>query len=149
MMKNLFPKNRRGVSLSGWTEVGLFTILFIVILTTITIEMNMIYDKNNDGSFGLATSESQAQYQQFQEDLQNSVRTGEAQANALTGVSLTSSWAMAKTGAEISWSIVSGAWIRTITGLIGLPSIVGIIFQMLYVISIGFIIIKLLFKVNP
>jgi len=144
--------NKRAFSMSGWAEVAIFCSLFIIVLTIISINMNGLYGKNYDGSFGLATNDTMSDYKIYQESLQSSIKTGEQQQNTITGVQITSTWNMIKLGAETTFNFITGRWIENVVGMMRLGDIqspVAIAFRVLYMISIGFIAIRLLMKVNP
>jgi hypothetical protein len=148
----IFPKNKKAASLSGWTEVALLSVLLLIAIIAIVTSLNNQYEKNFDGSFGFATTNTLNDYKNYQETLKSSVKSGEADTNSQMGISLTSSWLMIKAGAEITWTFVTGGWIKNMIDLIGfgeLSTNIIIVLQILFVLSVGFIIIKLLLKVKP
>lgn len=135
-------------SLQGWAEVALFSLLFVLMFTAMAVEMNIKYDKSNDGSFGLVTNKTLTEYTDYQSTLQSSIKSGEAETNTLTGISLTTTWSMVKAGIDVVWSFITGGWIEQIGGMAQLPTYVTFIFRILFILSVGFIAIKLLLKVR-
>lgn len=147
-MKNQILKmNKRGIGFSGWIEAILFSLLFVIILGTIIVGMNTKYNKNYDSTMGLGTNDTLTQLTGLQDSFSTATSEGEASNNAFSGISLSTSWQLIKNIVSISWNFISGAWIIKTVQMAGLPIILGLILRMLYFFSIGFILIKLLFKV--
>lgn len=144
--------NKKGYSLAGFAEIALFTVLILSIVVLITVDMNIKYGKSYDGSFGMVTNTTLSNYQDYQESLQSSIKTGEQQQNTITGVQITSTWSMIKLGIETTFNFVTGNWIAQIVGLLKLGAvgdILTLVFRILFMVSIGFIGIRLLMKVSP
>ena len=143
-------KNKKGYSLSGWTEVALFTTLFMLLIISLIAYMNVTYDQNYDGTFGLSDSieTTEGELSDYQETLQQNVRQGQATSSG-DGISLTTTWSIITSGVGIMWTFLTGGFIEQIVGLMRLPSLVGRILRILYVLSIGFILIKLILKIKP
>ena len=142
--------NKKGYSLSGWTEVALFTTLMVLLVITLIANMNVTYDQNYDGTFGLSDSieTTEGELSDYQETLQQNVRQGQATSSG-DGISLTTTWSIITSGLNIMWTFLTGGFIEQIVGLMRLPSLVGRILRILYVLSIGFILIKLILKIKP
>jgi len=142
--------DKRAFSLSSWTEVALFTTLMVLLVITLIANMNVTYDQNYDGSFGLsnAIATTQGELTDYQETLQQNVREGQASSSG-TGISLTTTWSIITSGLNIMWTFLTGGFIEEIIGLMQLPTIVGTILRILFVLSIGFILLKLILKIKP
>ena len=142
--------NKKGYSLGGWAEVALFTSLFMILTISLIAYMNVTYDGNYDGTFGLSDSISSTQndLSDYQDTLQQSVKEGQATSSG-EGISLTTTWSIITAGINIMWSFLTGGFIEDIVGLMRLPAIVGTILRILFVLSIGFILIKLVLRVKP
>ena len=139
--------NKKGYSLSGWTEGILLSVLIVMILGIVITNMNGMYNK--DHQIGLGTNTTQNAYVDYQDTLQNQIGSGEAEFSADQGLTLKSSWGILKSGVNIIWNFLTGGWIETIVFYMKLPAEVAIIFRILYFLSIGFIILWILFKVKP
>ena len=142
----MFKKNKKGYSMSGWTEGILFSVLFVLILGIVIAGMNASYGEIY--SIGLNTNATEQAFIQYQDTLKSQVGTGEADFSSSSGLTLKSSWGIIKSGTSIIWSFLTGGWIEIIVGYMNLPPEVALIFRILYVLSIGFIILKILFKVK-
>jgi hypothetical protein len=142
--------NKKGASLSGWTEVALMAALFITLIILLFANMNVKYDENYDGSFGLGNlaNSTENSISGYQDTLQQSINTGESGTTS-DGISLSTTWNIIKAGINTMWTFSTGGWIEISGGLIGLPVIVGRILRILFILSIGFIIIKLILKIKP
>jgi hypothetical protein len=141
--------NKKGYSMSGWTETILLSLLFVLVTGIIIANFNDMYGKNYDIGLGAQTNSSLNSFVNSQDTLASNVKGGEASFTT-DGISLKSSWEMIKTIGNIFWSFITGGWIETITtNYLGLPEQVGFIFRVLYFLSIIFIIMRLLFKIKP
>jgi len=143
-------ENKKAYSMAGWVEVALFTTLFVLLIISLFAYMNVIYNENYDGTFGLSDSISATQsgLSDYQDTLQQNVKEGQATSSG-EGISLTTTWSILASGANIMWTFLSGGFIEQIVALVRLPVIVGNILRILFVLSIGFILIKLILKIKP
>jgi len=143
-------KDKRGFSLSGWTEVALLTTLFMLLIGIVIVNFNVTYDQNQDSSFGLSNhlSTTEGNLKNYQDTLKQSVEQGKASSTGL-GLSLTTTWNIISSGAKIMWSFLTGGFIEKVAGMMLLPDIVGRILRILFVLSIGFIILKLVLRIKP
>jgi hypothetical protein len=143
-------KDTSAFSLASWTEVALFTTLFMLLFIGLIASFNSTYDKDYDGTFGLSESLSstQSSLESYQETLKQSVEGGQASSTGL-GISLTTTWNIISSGANIMWSFLTGGFIEQVGGLLRLPVAVSQILRILFVLSIGFIILKLVLRIKP
>ena len=139
-------RNKEGYSLGGWSEGILFSILLVMVLGIVIGGMNLKYGENNQIGLGGNTTESA--FVDYQSTLEREISGGEAVFNAQSGLTLKSSWGIIKSGITIIWDFFTGGWIETIVLYMKLPAQVAIIFRLLYFLSIGYIILKILFKVK-
>lgn len=135
-------------SFTGWTEGILLSVLFVLALTSVIGGMNGLYGGNYDGSLGLDSTGIQEDFNTYQTTLQTTTE-GQATFGSVDGLSLSTSWKLIKATGDIIWSFTTGGWTENVVSLMQLPSYFAIIFRMLWFISIGFIIITILFKVRP
>ena len=140
-------KNKKGYSMSGWTEGILLSILLVAVLGIVVAGMNVKYGQNYDIGLGADTTESA--YIEYQDTLDREIGGGEVEFSANQGLTLKSSWGIIKSGINIIWNFLTGGWIESIVAYMHLPSVVGVILRILYFISVGFIILTILFKVKP
>ena len=142
--------NKKAFSLSGWAEIALMVTLFSLLFIGLIAEMNVKYNKNIDGSFGLQNlaTNTQNNMSAYQETLQQSLSEGTSASTGL-GVSLSTTWNIINAGATIVWNFLTGGYIEQLCALVGLPMIVGNILRVLFVLSIGFIVLRLVLKIKP
>jgi hypothetical protein len=143
-------KNKKADSMKGWTEVILFSLLFVVMLTAVLAHFNAKYEK--DYSVGLDTS-GMDEFTAYVGSADDQVRGGEVEHTA-EGLTLKSSWAVAKGIYSTVWSFFNGSWINVIIiGIFKMEGVVGItvalILRTMFLASLIFLIIKLFFKVKP
>ncbi len=144
-MKSIL-KNKKGYSMGGWTEGALLSILIVSLLVIIIGGMNVQYGKTNQVSLG--GNSTQQAFIDYQDTLDSEIGGGEVEFSANQGLTLKSSWGIIKSAFSIVAGFITGAWIPTIVAYMKLPVIVAVIFRVLYFISLGFIILKILFKVK-
>lgn len=135
-------------SLSGWTEGILLSVLIVILFGGVIVGFNTMYNKDNQ--IGLGTNTSQSEFSEYQGTLADQIQSGEADFTSSEGLTLKSSWNIIESASSIIWNFFTGGWIETIlTDYMKLPSIVATIFRILFFLSMGFIILKILFKVKP
>jgi len=138
-------------SLSGWTEAGVGVILLLLCMGIIVSYMNIDYGQDNDPTFGMSTEDTLQDFKDYQGTLQTGLE-GEATTEGTEGISLSSSWGIVKAGISMTFDFVTGGWINNAIGLMNLGKAgdyLALGLRLLFVFSIGFILIKLLFKVKP
>jgi len=142
--------NKKGYSLGGWTETALFVTLFMVLIGLLIVNLNVKLGEDYDKTFGSPDRLSgvEKNLNDYQDTLQRNVKEGEASSTGL-GISLTTTWSIITSGAGIMWSFISGGLIEDLTGMVGFPLIVGRILRILFVLSIGFIVLKLVLRIKP
>lgn len=143
--------NKRGASLSGWSEAAIFITLFMVLAGIVIVNMNATYDKNYDGTFGIGTESTKQDFIDYQQQLQTGVKSGETTGSGL-GLSLTTVWSMIQAGIGITWTFLSGQWIPNSISLLNLGEgavQLGQFLQILYALSVGFIAVKLFMRIKP
>lgn len=136
-------------SVSGWTEAVLFSLLFVTILTIITVNFNGMYGKNNAVPFS-DSSGSQNLFIKYQDTAQTQIKGGEADFDAQQGITLKSSWGLAKDAVSISWGFISGGWIEQIITSMNLGesgTALAVALRILFFLSLVFAILYALFKV--
>lgn len=139
-------KNKRGYSMGGWTEGILLSILIVSLLVIVIGGLNSQYGKNNQ--IGLGGNTTQQAFVDYQETLDREIGGGEVEFSANQGLTLKSSWGIIKSVFSIILGFLTGSWVSTIVLYMKLPMIVAITFRILYFVSLGFIILKILFKVK-
>jgi hypothetical protein len=140
-------KNKKAYSLSAWTEGILLSVLFVAVFAGVIGEMNGLYHK--DYQVGLGTNSTKDDFSSYQGTIQSQITSGEAEFSADQGLTLKSSWGILKTGVSIVWNFITGGWIEEVCSYMSLPTEVGLYLRILYFLSVGFIVLWILFKVKP
>lgn len=138
-------------SLSGFTEMGIGIMLILFCLGIAVYSLNSDYDTNLDGTFGINTSATETEFNNYQGTLQESME-GEATTNSVFGVNVATSWGAVSAGLKMVMNFVTGGFIQDAVGLLNWGSAgtaLGLSLRLLFIFALGFIFIKLLFKVNP
>lgn len=138
--------NKQGSSLSGWTGGILFVIMFMGILTSIVIQMNVDYGQ--DYTTGLGVNESRQAFADTTKSSVDEIKGGEAEFISDQGLTLSSSWGIIKSLLSVIWGFITGSFITTAFGYMMLPAEVGLIMRLLYTVTLVFIVLKILFRVK-
>ncbi len=141
-------KDISGYSLQSWTEASIGITLILIIVALIVVDMNGRYSQTHDSTFGMNTSMNDwITYQStFEQGMQ-----GEATTSAFTGISLGSTWAMMKFGLSTVFQFLTGGFITSAVGLLGWGAVgdaLALALRLLFVISIGYILLRLILKIN-
>jgi hypothetical protein len=142
--------NKKGVSLAGWVEGAVGVILILGCLAIIVLSMNISYNQSNDPTFGIASDTTKNALIGYQTTIQEGMK-GDASTNQINGISLSTSWGMITAGLSIVGDFVTGQWIRNGIGLLGwgdAGTLLGIMLSLVFVLSLGFILLKILFKIK-
>lgn len=146
----IFKKlNKRGGTFGAWIEAIIFIVLFVAAFTIIGNNMNTTYNKNYDTSFGLGINNTLDSLKSYQGNIDNSTK-GDSSFNSQGWLVLTTLPAIIKTTLTLIWSFITGGFINSIVGIMGLGEYsiyVIILFRILYFVAIGFILLKILTKV--
>jgi hypothetical protein len=143
--------NKQGASLAGWLEGGIAICLILTLFALLIVRMNADYGVNHDPTFGISNSLTQQQFIDYQNTIEQGMQ-GEATTSSLTGISLGTTWTMAKFGLSIAFGVVTGQWIQNAVGLLNLGeagTALGIILRLLFVSSVGLILLRMILKINP
>ena len=138
-------------SLSSWTEVALFMILFMTCIGIVVVSLNSDYGRSENPTFGIVTNSTLNEINQYQSTIEQGME-GEAETSSLTGVSLGTAWGMIKAGMSIAFNFVTGSWIENAVNLLNwgaAGTALALTLRLLFVLSIGFILLKLILKVRP
>jgi hypothetical protein len=144
-------KNKKGYSLSGFTEASLGIFLVMMCLLIIVSTMDHDYSQNHDSSFGINMSDTRTALEGYQGNVETGLK-GETNTDSTGIISVFQSWALAKAGIRIVLDFVTGNFITNAVNLLNLGAIgfyLGLVLRLLFVFALGYIFIKILFRVKP
>lgn len=136
-------------TVSGWTEGIILSLVFVTVLTLVVVNFNMLYSKNNVLPFSDASG-SQNLFINYQDTAQQNIQGGDVQFDAQQGITLKSSWGLAKDAVSITWSFLSGGWIEQTVNAWGIGESGTALakgLRILYFLSLVFALLYALFKV--
>jgi hypothetical protein len=136
-------------SIQGWTEGIILSLVFVAVLTLVVGNFNLMYNKSYTLPFA-DNSGSEQLFINYQDTAQSQIKGGEAQFDAQQGITLKSSWGLAKDAVTITWNFLSGGWIeQTVAawnlGEAGTALARGL--RIIYFLSLVFALLYALFKV--
>lgn len=144
--------NKKAESFGGWTEVILVSILLTSAFALVVAGFNEKYGKSYDSSFGTGLVEmgnsTLTNLTQYQKTFQDSVNTGTASFTSVFGLTLTTSYDILVSTLNLLWGLISGSWITKAVYLMRMPPILGTIFQLIYLIGIGYLLLRVLFRMK-
>lgn len=135
-------------TISGWSEAILLCIAFIAIFGIIISSMN--HDYNQNYNVGLSTNSSEAAFIEYQSTAQTQVQGGEVDFNAQNGITLKSSYGLAKDAINIVWQFIGGGWIETLASYWNVGEagmLLAKALRIIYFLSAVFALLYALFKV--
>lgn len=143
--------NKQGATYGSWIEVILFIVLFVGILAIISTSMNSAYSKSNDLTFGIVTSDTLQNVKDLSGSFSNSTQVEGQMSMTSYGLLILSTIPKMITAVmSLVWTFISGGFINSIVGAMNLGDYAGlviIIFKLLYFISLGLILLKIITKV--
>lgn len=152
-MKTIINNKKGASTFQGWSEAVIILLLFIFAIAIVVSSMNSKYGQNKDASFGTglqdAANSTFSSMSGYQNSMQVGIQNGTATFGSIFGLTLSTSYDILLFSVKTFWAIISGGWITAAVALMHLPIILGIMFQLIYLLSIGYILIKLLFRINP
>jgi hypothetical protein len=137
-------------SVSSWSEGIILSLVFLAVLTLIVLQFNVLYGQVNSLPFS-DNSASEQLFINYQDTAQQKIQGGEVAFDANQGITLKSSWGLAKDAVSITWSFLSGGWIEQTVkawdlGESGTALARGL--RILYFISLVFAVLYALFKIS-
>lgn len=141
--------NKKGASLSGWTETALFTMIFILGIIWASGGLNMMYGKSYDFSFGIIPNDTINSFTTSADSLITQTSDSQATFTQNEGLTLASLWSMIKGIFNVVATFLTGGFIERAVYLAHGPLWLGSILRLVFLFSLAFIIIKLLTKVRP
>jgi len=134
--------------ISGWTEAILLSLAFVAILGVGVAEFNTLYGGTN--SLGLTDNTTEQLFITYQNTSQTQLVGGEVAFDAQQGITLKSSYDMAKDAVNIIWTFLSGGWIENVANMMQLGDpglLIARAFRIIWFLSLIFAMLYALFKV--
>ena len=136
-------------NVSNWTEGIILSLAFLAIFGIILGAFNLMYSKNYDSGI-VDNSNSEALFITYQDTAQTQIKSGEATFDATQGITLKSSWGLAKDATVIVWGFVTGGFIENLAEKLNLGEsgmLLAKALRVLYFLSLVFALLYALFKV--
>lgn len=135
-------------SFQFWVEVLMISMLTVFLFTIIGTEMNQIHGLNE--SWGLGLNDSTSYFIRLEQKANDTVARSSVESGGTnTGFSWLGAWGILQETYGVLASIVTGGWISNLVAYAQLPVQVGIIIRVLYLITIAFLLIKVILGRTP
>lgn len=136
-------------SAEEFIEAVLLSVVFLVCFGITVANFNSIYPSNYTVEFE-DSSDATQRFIDYQEQAQTQIQGSEVQFDAEQGITVKSSWGLAKDAIFITWDFLNGGWIENVInawniGEAGTALALGL--RSLYVIALIFALLYILFKV--
>lgn len=142
--------NKQGMTLSSWTEILILTILFVGAFFVITSSMNSQYNRNYDASFDSGfvqdSQDINGNITQLQRTIERSVNNETASFSTFGFLVLASGYDVLKSSMTLIWGVIGGGWIVKSVELTKLPTSFGYALQTIYLLGVGFILFRIIFR---
>ena len=144
--------NNKGTTFAIWVEIVIFLGLFLGVLAIIGANMNETYNKDNDLTFGLNLSSTYNQIQDYSVESVNDTTQGQASISDFGIFKLTTAPVMLVKLGTVLWDLLSGQFIVRLVAMMnlgsGLTLLVSGAFRIVYTITIIFLFLKLVLKID-
>lgn len=97
-------------NISGWSEGILLSVVFLGVLALVVANFNGMYGQNY--ALPISDNSTEQLFINYQDNAQTQITDGEVQFDATQGVTLKSSYGLAKDGINIVWTFLSGGFIE-------------------------------------
>lgn len=136
----------------NWGEAILFSVGVVIVFGLIIVQMNALYGQTYTTGLDSKANSTKARFIEYTSDSRNKIDTGGVDYGTDAGFTLKSSYGILKDFLSLSWDFVSGGWIEEIVGYLNLGesgAVLAFILRILFIISLVFALIRLIFGVNP
>lgn len=135
-------------SFSGWTEAILFSVAFLTVLGIVVAGFNGMYGGSN--VVPLTDPNVSSSFSNYIDTSTGQIEGGEADTQADAGITLSSSWGITKNVWKLVVTFLTGGWIEDTVGMLSLGasgSTLAFTLRLLYIMSMIFAVLYILFKV--
>lgn len=135
-------------TLSGWNKAILLCVGVLAIITLITANFNVLYNKNNVITLNDSTGAEQA-FINYQQSSQENIKGGEVNFNAINGITLKSSFGLATDLMNLVWNFISGGFIEQLIGAMHLGeagTTFAVITRIIWFVGVVTLFLGVLFK---
>ncbi len=145
-LRKIIQKNKKGSTFEGWTEGIVFSMLFVIIFASIVIPgMNSMHNQSFEVE-NLPTGEIEGKFEAYQASQSEKLASGDASFTSAIGLTVSTSWDVLTSVLTMLMFFVTGGWVESIFSYLHAPSIVGIMIRGLWIVALGFIMLKVLFR---
>jgi len=144
--KLLTKKNKKGATFEGWTEGIIFSIMFVIVFSLIVIGgMNKIHDEDFTVE-GLGTGNIEGTFENYQESQSERLAGGDVSFLSAVGLTISTSGEVLLGALTMLMAFVTGGWAISLVSYLNLPEIVGYLLRGLWIVALGFILLRVLLK---
>ena len=136
-------------NISGWTEGIILTLVFVTVLGIILTSFNILYGEQH--SLGLTDNTTEQLFINYQDTAEEQIKGGDVEFDATSGITLKSSYGLAKDAIGIVWSFLTGGFIENIFEMLNAGEAAMALargLRILYFLSLVFALLFALFKIK-
>jgi len=145
--KEFFKKRgKKGSTFEGWTEGMIFSIMFVIVFGMIVIGgMNLIHEEDY-AIEGLETGGIESTFENYQTSQSEKIAGGDASFLSAVGLTLSTSWDVLTGTLKMLMDFITGGWVESLVSYLALPEEVGYLLRGLWIVTFGFIVLRILFR---
>lgn len=145
---NTLINDKRGATLEGWVITIVLCMALVIIFNSVI--MSDINEKSggNSSIAGLPTDAYQSSFQTYQSNVKNSTTGGEKSFSALGLLILGTAWDTIISTFSLLFEFIGGSWMNNLFSSVGIPNQIRGLITGLLIISISFLILKIVFKMK-
>ena len=138
--------NKKGATLGTWIGAIIMSAAFMIMLGLAMTTMNSDYSASQDPTAGLGNSGTNVldDFEDLESTIDENLQQGDVSFLESIGLSLSTSWVILKVTWGTIGSFLTGGWIERAAQMAHIPHAFAGALRVLFVLSIGFILIKLL-----
>ncbi len=139
--------NKKG-SMEAWMYGLMLAMVFVLIFTVVVLpDMNNLHSGDYDVE-GLPTDSLQESLESVSGSMNEKISSGDVSFLGALGMTLSTSWDMIVGVFQAIAIFLAGGWIMTIGSMMHLPTVFTMILIGIYNLAIGFIVLRIIFKVR-
>lgn len=144
--------NKKGSTFQGWIIGISFIVIVLFMYLIIYTDMNAENNKNYDSTFGTGiqsqANDSYYRLIELQQSMQTATQNGTASFSTLGFLTLSTTWQLLSTTMLLISNVITGNWILQAVTLVKLPPVYGFILQAIYLLTLGYILLKIIFRIK-
>ncbi len=140
--------NKQGATMEGWMYGLMLAMVFVIIFSVVVLPgLNTTYSEDYNVE-GLPTESLESSLESVSGSMNEKIASGDVSFLGALGMTLSTSWDMIVGVFQAIAIFLTGGWIMTICTMMKLPEMFAFLLIGIYNLAIGFIVLRIIFKVR-